>query len=171
MRCSTSPDARWSSPTTAGSSTGWPPTSWPTRAIPSGSGSRGTSRRTRRTSRSGSVRRPCGHIGRPIVGSPATEVTAPHVTACQIRWIDLDAYRHVNNTVYLRYLEQARIEMVGFLAGLADGPPRSADFEGTDGFVIAELEIAYRRPLVFRPEPVEVQSWVTHLGRTSWAMR
>jgi acyl-CoA thioester hydrolase len=93
------------------------------------------------------------------------------VTACQIRWLDLDAYRHVNNTVYLRYLEQARIEMVGFLAGLAQGPPRSADFEQTDGFVIAELEIVYRRPLVFRPEPVQVQSWVTHLGRTSWSMR
>jgi acyl-CoA thioester hydrolase len=93
------------------------------------------------------------------------------VTACQIRWLDLDAYRHVNNTVYLRYLEQARIEMVGFLAGLAEGPPRSDDFEETDGFVIAELEIVYRRPLVFRPEPVQVQSWVTHLGRTSWSTR
>jgi acyl-CoA thioester hydrolase len=93
------------------------------------------------------------------------------VTACQVRWIDLDAYRHVNNTVYLRYLEQARIEMLGFLVGMSDGPPRSADFERTDGFVIAELDIDYRRPLVFRPEPVQVQSWVTHLGRTSWSTR
>jgi acyl-CoA thioester hydrolase len=93
------------------------------------------------------------------------------VTACQVRWVDLDAYRHVNNTVYLRYLEQARIEMVGFLAGLAQGPLRSADFEVNDGFVIAELEIVHRRPLTFRPEPVEVHSWVTHLGNTSWATR
>jgi acyl-CoA thioester hydrolase len=100
-----------------------------------------------------------------------SELTAPHVSVCQVRWIDIDAYRHVNNTVYLRYLEQARIEMVGFLAGMCEGPPRSADFEDTDGFVLAEIELAYRKSLVFRPEPVQVESWVTRLGRTSWSMR
>jgi acyl-CoA thioester hydrolase len=88
-----------------------------------------------------------------------------------VRWIDIDAYRHVNNTVYLRYLEQARIELVGFLVGFCEGPARSADFVETDGFVLAEIDIAYRRSLVFRPEPVEVHSWVTNLGRTSWGMR
>jgi acyl-CoA thioester hydrolase len=96
---------------------------------------------------------------------------APHVTVCQVRWIDIDAYRHVNNTAYLRYLEQARIEMMSFLAGIPEGPPRGADAQDSDGLVIAELEVAYRRPITFRPEPLEVHSWVTHLGRTSWATR
>jgi acyl-ACP thioesterase len=27
-----------------------------------------------------------------------------------IRWGDMDAYGHVNNTVYFRYMEQARVE-------------------------------------------------------------
>src|ERR1700753_812321 len=61
--------------------------------------------------------------------------------------------------------------MVGFLAGMLQGPPPSADFEATDVFVITELEIVPRRPLTFRPQPVEVHSWVTHLGTTSWSTR
>lgn len=97
-------------------------------------------------------------------------VPSPYVTVCQVRWIDIDAYRHVNNTVYLRYLEQARIEMMSFLAGQAD-ELRGPDAQESDGFVIAELEIAFRRPILFRPDPVVVCTWVTHLGRTSWSVR
>jgi len=92
------------------------------------------------------------------------------VTLCQVRWIDIDAYRHVNNTVYLRYLEQARLEMIGYL-GRGGGPPRSEDAQDTDGFVIAELEVNYRRQLTFRADPVEVHTWVTHLGRTAFGVR
>ena len=29
-----------------------------------------------------------------------------------MRWGDMDAYRHVNNTVYFRYMEQARVEFL-----------------------------------------------------------
>ena len=29
-----------------------------------------------------------------------------HVTRMPIRWGDMDAYGHVNNTVYFRYMEQ-----------------------------------------------------------------
>jgi acyl-CoA thioester hydrolase len=41
-----------------------------------------------------------------------------------IRWGDMDAFGHVNNTVYFRYMEQVRIswfEQLGFLGGNADG--------------------------------------------------
>ena len=58
------PGAPWSPPTTGGSSTAWPPTSWPgratTRTRPGGSGSRATSRPTRRTRSSASASRPPG---------------------------------------------------------------------------------------------------------------
>ena len=33
-----------------------------------------------------------------------------HTTTQSIRWGDMDALGHVNNTVYFRYMEQARIE-------------------------------------------------------------
>jgi acyl-CoA thioester hydrolase len=32
-----------------------------------------------------------------------------HITKMPIRWGDMDAYGHVNNTVYFRYMEQARV--------------------------------------------------------------
>jgi len=31
-------------------------------------------------------------------------------TSIPVRWGDMDAYRHVNNTIYFRYFEQARVE-------------------------------------------------------------
>ena len=33
-----------------------------------------------------------------------------HETTISIRWGDMDPYRHINNTAYFRYMEQARIE-------------------------------------------------------------
>ena len=89
----------------------------------------------------------------------------PHVTVCQIRWIDIDAYKHVNNTVFLRYLEQARLEMLGHVGSQ---PPTGADVEPSDSFVIAELDATYKRPLFFRPEPVYVHSTTTHVGNSSF---
>lgn len=73
----------------------------------------------------------------------------------------MDAYNHVNNTAYLRYLEEGRARMLGF---------ERAGGRGIDpsGLVIASIEIAYRRPLVFRLEPVEVRSAVTRTGRASF---
>ena len=35
-----------------------------------------------------------------------------HETMISIRWGDMDSYRHINNTVYFRYMEQARIEWI-----------------------------------------------------------
>lgn len=93
----------------------------------------------------------------------------PHVTTCQIRWIDIDAYRHVNNTVFLRYLEQARLEMLGHVGEVAgESSWTGPDAEPGDSFVIAEIEATYKRPLYFRPEPVYVHSWVSHIGNTSF---
>lgn len=35
-----------------------------------------------------------------------------HEIRMPIRWGDMDAYAHVNNTVYFRYMEQARVEWI-----------------------------------------------------------
>ena len=35
-----------------------------------------------------------------------------HETIISIRWGDMDPYRHINNTAYFRYMEQARIEWI-----------------------------------------------------------
>ena len=39
-----------------------------------------------------------------------TERRLVHTSLLPIRWGDMDAFGHVNNTVYFRYMEQARVE-------------------------------------------------------------
>ncbi|MQS34813.1 acyl-CoA thioesterase [Streptomyces katsurahamanus] len=86
---------------------------------------------------------------------------ARHIYRCPLRWSDMDAFGHVNNVVFLRYLEEARIDFM-FRLRPADGSP---SFSG--GSVVARHEIDYVRPLVFRHEPVIVESWVTKIGAAS----
>lgn len=49
-----------------------------------------------------------------------------HRTEIPIRWGDLDAYGHVNNTVFFRFMEQARVEWLATLSHAlkphGDGP-------------------------------------------------
>ena len=73
----------------------------------------------------------------------------------------MDAFGHVNNVVFLRYLEEARID---FMFRLAPGEG-SASFTG--GSVVARHEIDYLRPLVHRHEPVTVETWVTRINAAS----
>lgn len=73
----------------------------------------------------------------------------------------MDAFGHVNNAVFLRYLEEARIDFM-FRLSSDDGGP---SFSG--GSVVARHEIDYLRPLVHRHEPVTIESWVTKIGAAS----
>lgn len=68
----------------------------------------------------------------------------------------MDAYGHVNNVQFLRYLEDARVAM------LFDG---EINFEGH--LVVVRHEIDYRRPLVYRPEPVLIRTSVVELNAGS----
>ncbi|GHH32924.1 acyl-CoA thioesterase [Streptomyces candidus] len=86
---------------------------------------------------------------------------ARHIYSCPLRWSDMDAFGHVNNVVFLRYLEEARID---FMFRLAPGEG-SESFTG--GSVVARHEIDYVRPLVHRHEPVRIESWVTKIGAAS----
>ncbi|MFD7085995.1 acyl-CoA thioesterase [Streptomyces sp. NPDC002181] len=86
---------------------------------------------------------------------------ARHHYRCPLRWSDMDSFGHVNNVVFLRYLEEARID---FMFRLAPGEG-SESFTG--GSVVARHEIDYKLPLVHRHEPVLIESWVTRIGAAS----
>ncbi|MFL6111716.1 MAG: acyl-CoA thioesterase [Catenulispora sp.] len=88
-----------------------------------------------------------------------------HVYLCPLRWSDMDAYQHVNNVVYLRYLEEARVDWMFHRAA-------EAGVEGfaTFGTVVARHEIAYKRPLVYRQAPVRVEVWVTHVAAAKFTV-
>jgi acyl-CoA thioester hydrolase len=86
---------------------------------------------------------------------------ARHIFHCPLRWSDMDAFGHVNNVSFLRYLEEARID---FMWRLAPGEG-SASFTG--GSVVARHEIDYLRPLVHRHTPVVIETWVTEISAAS----
>jgi acyl-CoA thioester hydrolase len=71
-----------------------------------------------------------------------TERTLVHVAHMPIRWGDMDAMGHVNNAVYFRYLEQARIEWFAHI----DCVP--APENGT-GAVIINAHCTFLRQLKF----------------------
>ena len=61
-----------------------------------------------------------------------------------IRWSDVDSYQHVNNAVYLNYLEECRDRWVTDVLG------------DRFGFVIVRVAIDYRRELSLQDEAVVV---------------
>lgn len=75
-----------------------------------------------------------------------------HVYKCPMRWSDLDFMQHVNNVVYVDYLQEARVDMLRVHSELSD-PDRSGE-DLTDGLVVVNHAIDYLRPLLLpRPSP------------------
>lgn len=76
-----------------------------------------------------------------------------------IRWGDMDAMGHVNNTVYFRYMEQTRVEWLESL-GYATAQTRS------EGPVIVNASCTFLIPFTY-PGSVEVRMYAGHPGRSS----
>ena len=77
----------------------------------------------------------------------------------QRRFSDIDALGHINNVVYLDYLQEARVHAM-WGAKVVEGIGFS--------HVVVRNEIDYRRPLVLHEEPLIVEIWVSDIGRTSY---
>lgn len=77
----------------------------------------------------------------------------------------MDAFGHVNNVVFVRYLEEARIDFMFRLARQAGSGGEGDHFTG--GSVVARHEVDYVRPLTHRHEPVTIEIWVTRIGAAS----
>ncbi|WP_406727500.1 thioesterase family protein [Streptomyces sp. GD-15H] len=82
-----------------------------------------------------------------------------HIYRCPLRWADMDAYGHVNNVVFLRYLEEARIDFLF-----------RPDKDFQQGSVVARHEIDYKRQLVHRHAPVDIELWVTEIRAASFTL-
>jgi acyl-CoA thioester hydrolase len=76
----------------------------------------------------------------------------------EIRWSDLDSSRHVNNAVYLSYLEEVR---TAWLARAL------ADIDAVDDFVLVRVEIDYRRELTLDDVFVVARCELSSLGTSS----
>ena len=79
-----------------------------------------------------------------------------HTTRMAIRWGDMDAMGHVNNAVYFRYIEQARIDWLGSI----DSSPEPTG----DGPVIINAHCTFLKQLKY-PGEIEVMTYVGPAGR------
>jgi acyl-CoA thioester hydrolase len=77
----------------------------------------------------------------------------------EIRWRDVDAYGHVNNAVYLTYLEEARDALVEKVLGSVS--------ENTWDFVLARVAIDYESELRLEDGAVLVACRLESIGRSS----
>jgi acyl-CoA thioester hydrolase len=81
----------------------------------------------------------------------------------EIRWRDVDAYGHVNNAVYLNYLEEARDAWVQAVLGAVSG--------STWDFVLARVEIDFRAELTQDDGAVIVRCTLDRIGSSSVGTR
>ena len=82
-----------------------------------------------------------------------------HETTVQLRWGDMDAMGHINNTLYFRFMEVARLEWL-FSIGAGTDP------EG-QGPVIVNAFCNFLRQLEY-PGELKVTVFVAAVGRSSF---
>jgi acyl-CoA thioester hydrolase len=82
-----------------------------------------------------------------------------HTTRMPIRWGDMDAMGHVNNTIYFRYLEQARIEWLTTIGSTPD--PAGL------GPVIINAHCTFLKQLKY-PGEIEILTYAGPAGRSSF---
>ena len=88
-----------------------------------------------------------------------TEKKLTHELVIPIRWGDMDAMGHVNNTVYFRYFEVARLEWMQRVGALPNP-------QGT-GPVIVNAFCNFIRQVEF-PGDLLARHYVTNPGRSSF---
>ncbi|ALM83906.1 thioesterase family protein [Bordetella sp. N] len=96
----------------------------------------------------------------PIGSSPVAAPLAPgatHVFELPLRWGDSDALNHLNNTLYFRLMEEARMQIL-----------YGADLRlpADDGPILAHASCDFLRPLTY-PATVRVTHTLTRIGRSS----
>jgi acyl-CoA thioester hydrolase len=81
------------------------------------------------------------------------------LTPIQIRFADVDKLGHVNNAMYLSYIELARLDFFTAVAG-------KINWE-TEGIILARVEIDYKIPVLLE-DKLYVKTWCSRLGSKSF---
>jgi len=90
--------------------------------------------------------------------TPTEEAQPLFVASIGVRWRDLDAFNHVNNSNYLTYLEEARLQWLRHVPG--------PWFDEQSMPVLAASEINYRMPIEW-PAQLHVELSCKRLGNSS----
>ncbi len=83
-----------------------------------------------------------------------------HIIEIPVRWYDMDAFGHVNNSVFFTYFEQARISWWHSIV------PADISFQDT-GPVIINAHCTFQKAIIY-PETVSVKLFVGSPGRSSY---
>lgn len=92
--------------------------------------------------------------------APPAADTPLFVASLGVRWRDLDAFNHVNNSNFLTYLEEARLQ---WLQHVSDW------FSDESMPVMAASELQYRRPIAW-PAALRIELRCTRLGNSSMTL-
>ena len=84
-----------------------------------------------------------------------------------VQWGDMDAFAHVNNTLYLRWFETARIAY--FRAIIGEEKLQFARPGGV-GPILASTTVNFRLPLEY-PDVIKVAATVSKIGDKSFEMK
>ena len=84
-----------------------------------------------------------------------------YVLPVEVRFIDLDAFGHVNHAIILSYVETVRIR---YLVDLGIRSPRSGWNDLP--FILAHIECDFRKP-IFYGQAVEIGSRLAEIKRSS----
>ncbi|MDX1654496.1 MAG: thioesterase family protein [Candidatus Competibacteraceae bacterium] len=82
-----------------------------------------------------------------------------HFIELPVRWGDMDAFGHVNNVQFLRYLESARVAYCEEVLGGALGA------QG-EGIILVDIQCSFRQQLHY-PVTLEVASRISRIGNSS----
>jgi len=81
----------------------------------------------------------------------------------RVRFSDVDVYGHVNNVKYFEFFQEARVSLMARQV-------EAAGLERYPSVVVAQQDIDYRRPILFRAEPYECHTWIGHVGNRSMVL-
>jgi len=104
-----------------------------------------------------------------VTDAPTGAASRLHVPI-HLRWGDLDAFNHVNNTSMLKLLEEARVRAFWKAEEGETAPPTAVLNSGIEAgtlTLIARQEIEYLAPVPYQRRPLEVQMWFGKLGGSS----
>lgn len=80
---------------------------------------------------------------------------APVTIRVPIHWGDMDALGHVNNVLFFRYLESARVAYIQALGLSSLREVKPADGSAAVGFILQHAQCRFRRPVVY-PDTLRV---------------
>ncbi len=95
--------------------------------------------------------------------------SAPTVVEIPVAWGEMDALGHVNNVVFFRYMETARVAFIRELGWKDPGAGSGHLGQNGIGFILQSAQCRFRRPLVY-PDTVRVTARLATISEDRFSL-